>query len=297
MAKRGNGEGSYYHILPVDCGRCPDARTCKKKDVTGAACSRRDQQERWCYQYTVVNADGKKSSKRIYAKTKKALQARVERMQMESGEDYRKDITVGGWLDYWQVYAIADTVQPSTATFYRSLLKYVPESLRRVKLDAVTPVMLQTLFSDLLIKGRIKMEGPLAVKTVRSLRTTLVTAMEAAIDNGYIIKNPVKKTKPPVGKVARDIVFLQADEIKRLLKLADSGKYHDDYGLAIDDIGRLYLVKCYSMSIRLALATGMRWGEVFGLAWSDVDFVANSIYIHSNLQHGELKDTKTLNWD
>ena len=293
MARRAKGEGTIYHVTPVSCDVCPQREGCRKKDAPEVKCGKRDRQDRWVYQYMVGLPGGKKSRRSLTAATKKELVAKIERLRMEAGPEGTRDVSLGSFLDYWQERILKDTVQPSTSVFYRSMVKYVPESLRKKRLADITPAMVQGMLSDLLAKGRIKKEGSLSVKTVRSVRTTLATALEAAIDNGFLIKNPVKKTKPPVATTHREIVFLAQDEIKRLLKVADSGEYYDTYPSVLEDDGILYLIRCYAMAVRLTLATGMRWGECFGLAWKDVDFSAGTIYIHNNLQDGVLKRPKT----
>lgn len=293
MARRAKGEGSLYHVTPVSCDVCPQRDGCIKKDDQSAKCSKRDRQEQWVYQYFVGLPGGKTVKRYLTGKTKKAVLARVERMRMEAGPEYTRDVTLGSFLDYWQDRILKDTVQPSTAVFYKSMIKYVPANLRKKRLADITPAIVQGMLSDLLAHGRIKKEGTLSVKTVKSVRTTLATALEAAIDNGFLVKNPVKKTKPPVDVVHKEIVFLYQDEIKRLLKVADSGEYYETYPAVMEDDGIVYLIRCYAMAVRLTLATGMRWGETFGLKWSDVDFTGGTIYIHNNLQDGVLKRPKT----
>ena len=293
MARRAKGEGTIYHVTPVSCDVCPQREGCLKKDAPEVKCGKRDRQDRWVYQYMVGMPGGKKSRRSLTASTKKELVAKIERMRMEVGPEGTRDVSLGSFLDYWQERILKDTVQPSTSVFYRSMVKYVPESLRKKRLADITPAMIQGMLSDLLAHGRIKKEGTLSVKTVKSVRTTLATAFEAAVDNGFISKNVVKKTKPPVATTHREIVFLSQDEIKRLLKVADSGEYYDTYPAVLEDEGILYLIRGYAMAVRLTLATGMRWGETFGLAWKDLDFSAGTIYIHNNLQDGQLKRPKT----
>ena len=278
MAKRANGEGSYIHIKPVKCESCPDRLRCDKKDDYTVKCSKRDKQERWCFQYTVKTADGNSKTRYMYSKKKARLVARVERMQAESGQDYRQSITLGGWLDIWADRYLSDTVQQATAEFYHNMLKYVPQSLRNKQLSTITPVMLQMFFSDLLLNGSLKDGNPLSVTTVRSVRTTLGTALETALDNGFLIKNPIKKTKAPVSEQKNEMVYLNQEEMQRLLEVAESGEYYADYSKATQDIGHKYLINCYSMAVRLTLASGMRWGECFGLAWSDVNFNKRTIF-------------------
>lgn len=292
MAKRANGEGSYIHIRPVDCKVCPDRTGCNKIGNLLDKCSKRDRQDRWCYQYTVTQPDGSKRIKQMYARSKKELKDRVERLQTETGQDFKLSATLGNWLDVWQDRYLKDTVRNSTASFYRNMLKYIPESFRQMKIYKVKPVMLQMLFSDLLDHGG-KNGAALSVKTVCSVRQVLGTAMEAAVDNGFLTRNPVKQTKPPVDEEQRELVVLDEEEVRRLLKVAETGEYYIDYKHVTEDEGSQYLVKCFEMAVRLTLETGLRWGECFGLTWKDVNFDQETVYIHNNLQDGKLKRTKT----
>ena len=294
MAKRANGEGRFYHIVPINCDECCDKEDCPKRGNQTARCERRDRVERWCYQYTIKTAGTKIKRKKIYAKTKKQLLTKIEKMKAESGDTYKYDVTLGGWLDVWVTKCIPNTVQATTETHYKSMLKHVPDLLRTKQLSKITPMMLQGFLSDILDHGRKKDGGPLSVKTVRSVRTTLGAALEAAVDQGYIIKNPIKKTKPPVWQETKEIVYLNDDEVHRLLEVADSGAYYEasTQQLAVS-IDTPYLFSSYAMAIRLTLATGMRWAECFGLCWDDVSFTDNTIFIHNNLINGKLKKTKT----
>ena len=121
-------------------------------------------------------------------------------MQAETGQDFKMAATLGAWLDVWKDRYLANTVQGSTSGFYTNMLKYVPERLRNMQLTKITPIMHQMFFSELLEHGS-KKGKPLSTKTVKSVRQTLGTALEAAIDNGFLVKNPVKKTKPPVEEI------------------------------------------------------------------------------------------------
>ena len=292
MAKRANGEGSYIHIRPVDCSKCPDREGCKKIGNKLDKCSKRDRQDRWCYQYTVTQADGSKRVKQLYARSKKELQRRIERIQSETGQDFKLDATLGNWLDVWEKRYLANSVQGSTLEFYSYMIKYVPDWLKNLPLKKITPVMLQMFFSDLLDHGGKKGQS-LSTTTVKSVRLMLGSALETALDNGFLTNNPVKKTKPPVEKKEMDKVTLDEDEIHRLLKVAESGEYYADYKKALTDDGCQYHIRCFATAIMLTLATGMRWGECFGLRITDCNFEHNTIYIHNNLQNGQLKRPKT----
>ena len=136
------------------------------------------------------------------------------------------------------------------------------------------------------------MDKGLSTKTVRSIRTTLISCMESAVDNGFAKKNTAKKTKPPVLK-QKKIIFLSQEEAERLQHVADTGEYYTDLMTAWQNIGTRYLITGFGVLIRLALATGMRRGELLGLTWQDVDMDAKSVHVINNLQRGVLSETKT----
>lgn len=103
----------------------------------------------------------------------------------------------------------------------------------------------------------------LAPKTVKNIHGVLHTALEQAISNGYIHKNPTAGCKLP--KVVRpEIKPLEPEEIARMLKEAKKDAYDN-----------LFIV---------AMFTGMRQGELLGLSWDNVNFKAGQITIKQQLQ-------------
>ena len=294
MARRAWGEGSYIHVQPIKCAACRERSSCVIKNDKTSKCSKRDRVERWVYQYYVVGIDGKRKRKGISAKTRKDLAERVEQLQIESGGTATKtEVTLGEWLNTWSDKYLDNTVKKTTKQYYVDLMKYIPENLRSLKFIKITPVLLQELYIDLLKHGSRKhTEKGLSPTTVRSVRSMLITCFESAIDNGVLQINPAKKTKPPkLDK--KEIAYMTEDEIKKLLTVVDSGEYYDKLECALDNSESSYLIKQWSVLIRLTLATGLRRGEVFGLTWSDIDFNNQSIYVHNNLQGAKLSEPKT----
>lgn len=293
MARRLNGDGTYVHIQPVQCGVCKKRTGCVLVNNLKRKCSLRDRPDRWMYQYVIKLPDGTKKRKSIYARTRKELQEKVTALLEAKGSNFNKDATMDSWLDVWETRYLSDTVRDSTKNFYRDCLKYVPKSIRDKRLSEITPVVLQEMFSLLLASGSIKKPGkPLSPTTVRSVRSTLITALDCAIDNGYLDKNPVRKTKPPK-KEKKQMTYLSKEEILRLMEVAESGEYYGNLEQVLDKDGSLYLIKQWYTLIRVTLATGLRRGEVFGLVWNDINFETNVFHVHSNLQKGKLLEPKT----
>lgn len=294
MARRSKGEGSYLHIVPVKCEKCKEFKSCTKRLDPASKCSKRDRKECWKYQYHVRGIDGESVRKILQAKTRKALEKRVE--QMRANTDNCGDaVTVGQWCERWGTAVIPETVVDSTVNNYKFLLSYIPEEFRRKKLSSLTPVDVQQIITHLREHGRKSDGQGLSVKSVRNIRGTLISCLQSAVDNGLLTDNIAKKTKPPRYNGRREISFLNDDEIQRLLAVADSGKYYklDEQGLENEDMQ--YLIRQWATVIRLTLATGMRRGEVFGLTWDSVNFSDKTISIRHKLRNGKLEPPKTKN--
>lgn len=103
----------------------------------------------------------------------------------------------------------------------------------------------------------------LSPKTVKNIHGVLHSALQQAIANGYIRNNPTEACKLP--KVIKaEIKPLEPEEIAQMLKEAEK-----------DDYCNLFIT---------AMFTGMRQGELLGLAWENVDFTTGVISVKQQLQ-------------
>lgn len=232
MAKRANGTGSIIH----------DKR-----------------RNRWVYQYQQLDIHGQKHRRAITAKTRAALEQRIAKLDITVAPD----ITLGEWIQKWLAVYVDNVVKDNTIDYYCRMLAYVPVEMQKRPLATLTPLMCQSMLMDLLDHGR-QNGGPLSTSTVRSIRSTLITCLDAAKEAGLLTTNPAKATKPP-RLIRKEKVFLSPAQAQRLLAVAEKGTYYIDKTTA--DPGQLYLLRCYAVLIRLALVTGMRRGELLGLTW------------------------------
>lgn len=95
----------------------------------------------------------------------------------------------------------------------------------------------------------------------------------AAINTGAATSNPITKTKPPKA-VKPDYRVLTAEETREFIKLA--GEVDSDY-----------YNHMMPVVYTLAIKTGMRKGEMFGLMWQDIDLEHRSIHLSHNLSNDE----------
>ncbi len=108
-------------------------------------------------------------------------------------------------------------------------------------------------------------EELLAPATILHHYRVLSTVMTAAMQDGFIPDNPMRRVKAPrVGKQKR--TFLDDEEAKRLIYLVREKAPHP-----------------FDMIVIMLLQTGMRRGECCGLTWSDIDFEHNTISINKSI--------------
>ena len=165
-------------------------------------------------------------------------------------------MTVAQWLDIW-VAEYLNSVKPLTKHNYnKQVQKHFKPALGAVRLDALDTHTIQRFYNSLIASG-------LSPKTVKNVHGILHCALQQAIACDYLSRNPADACKLP--KVTKpEIKPLEPEEIARLLKEAEQ-----------DDYCNLFIV---------AMFTGMRQGELLGLAWECVDFQTGIITVKQQLQ-------------
>ena len=165
-------------------------------------------------------------------------------------------MTVAQWLDIW-VTEYLNNVKPLTQHNYnKQVQKHLKPALGAAKLDTLDTHTIQRFYNSLSASG-------LSPKTVKNVHGILHCALQQAIANDYIHRNPTNACKLP--KVAKpEIKPLEPEEIARMLKEAEQ-----------DDYCNLFIV---------ALFTGMRQGELLGLSWECVNFQTGIITVKRQLQ-------------
>lgn len=203
-------------------------------------------------------------------------------------------ITLGNWIDTWLKEYIKPNVRVKSYDKYEGcLVQYVKPKIGKLPLRQIRETQLTTLFNELLVSGGKKGSG-LSSSTVRATRRYLSMCLEQAINSDILLKNPVKQTKSIklVKAEIQTLTEIQADSLtaaahtmaqeadkdyalraaKAAEKTAQAGKYPQ---VAMSNI----IYHSAYMAILLALGTGMRLGEIFGLSWDAVDVKKGIIYV------------------
>ena len=160
---------------------------------------------------------------------------------------------------------IYPTLRFSTVRNYRWLLRrYLLPVLGAMRLPEIGPAEVQMLLS--------KVSKRIAPRTVLSLRHRLQKIFAEAKRWGYIHLNPVEGARVPALTDVRERLALTPQQARKLL-----GE----------------LSEPFRTMVLLALLSGLRRGELFGLRWKRVDFVEGSVLVAESNYLGHSSAPKT----
>ena len=144
-------------------------------------------------------------------------------------------------------------VTNGTKVTYRRYLKNHFTEIGQLELTAITANTVSAWLNDLVAKG-------LAGKSIANIHAFLSGALETAVRDELIPKNPSKGLRlPKTHSVKQEMVFLSHDEFAELLPLID---------------------EFYQPLVISLVGTGMRFGEATALTVADLDFAKRSIRIN-----------------
>lgn len=165
--------------------------------------------------------------------------------------------TVWQYLETWLETAARPTVRPMTYEGYeRTLRLHVIPEIGSVRLARLAPQALSLLYQRLLDKG-------LSARTVQLTHAILHRALRQAVRWRLIPVNPADAVDAPRPE-RREFAVLGLEESRRLLEAARG-----------DRLEALYAV---------ALACGLRQGEILGLRWQDLDLEAGTLAVRQQAQ-------------
>ncbi len=232
-----------------------------KKRANGEGSIRKRSDGRWEGRYTAGYhpETGKRIIKNVLGKTQAECKAKLKKAIEESQAldvGRADEYTVAAWLRSWYDIYAKPNVRVATADRYQLMVEqYTIPRIGNIKLTKLTAHDLQKLYKELMENGRIDRKSGhgnpgLSSTTVRSLHLMLHSALERAVKERLILRNPTEDCIAP--KIQKfEIQILQPEHIKEYLNAANA---------------RGLLPMFY-----LELVSGLRKGELVAIQWTDLD--------------------------
>jgi len=203
----------------------------------------------WHGRVTVGEREGGGPDRRhVMAKTKTAVTAKVRELERQRDEltvtKVAERWTVEQWLEHWLVDIAKPALRYNAWDAYRVAVRvHAIPAFGKKRLDKLRPDHLKALYNRMIESGR-------SPSTAHQVHRTLRASFAIAVESGYMQKNPaVRKVSPSVRKTR--IKPYEAEEIRKLIDAA------------LEQFGGVRWI--------IALALGLRQGELLALQWSDID--------------------------
>jgi integrase len=224
----------------------------------------KDGRVRWTIKYVIPNPDGgpgKAVRRKGYVSQRDAQKALRQALKSIDEGAYvdAKGVTLSVYLDGWLA---ALHLKESTIEDYSKCLRlHVIPHIGSVRLDALTPTRLNALYVSL---GQ---GGGLSPAYVRHVHVVLRRALEAAVEDDLLVRNPADRARPPTGESVRppEMKVWTAEQARDFLLWAEEHR------------------AAHFIAWRLIAYTGMRRGEAVGLTWSDIDLSASRLTVRRSI--------------
>lgn len=208
------------------------------------------------FSQTFTLPNGKR--KYVTAKTKQELEEKVFqlKLQLRLGVDLDDKTTVGELIQMWFEAEQRGRIRDTSEKTVRSLVNnHILPQLSGLPVRDVTPLVIQNYTKTL--TGLNQESGRRCLSILRA-------AFSIAVENGLIAKSPVLDRFKVQGKTYAPKRALSQEQQETLLSVleAKSQKYP-----------LLYL------AVLIALMTGLRRGEIYGLMWDCVDLDSRMIHV------------------
>ncbi|MEP7354261.1 MAG: site-specific integrase [Acidobacteriota bacterium] len=205
------------------------------------------------------------SREELAQKYEKEIAGRRQALDRNGGKKSLKEFLENDFLPFYK-----NEVETQTWCDYRIQIEtHVVPFIGTLRVDELTTRHIDQWILSLRSVVSKRTQRTLSDRTVDYALAVLRRALQFAVDWRYVPMNPAS-ARVRVAKRRRKVKvsplrFLTPEQSKKLMEVVAGDRYE-----------ALYL---------LALVTGMREGELFGLKWSDLDFSRSRLTVNHSLAH------------
>jgi integrase len=226
---------------------------------------------RWRGAIAWTNADGTRRRRFVSGATGAECRDKLDQLRrnLRLGAPGTSELrqTVGTYLEAW-IERDHGRVRPSTWRVRDGHVRvHLIPALGPIPLVALAPVDVERAIASAIANGAAtpspgKARRGVSPMTARHIRATLRRALADAVRDGLVLRNAAADARP-MRVPHRPVVYLASPDLRRLLDAT-----------AQDQHGPLYA---------LAATTGLRLGELLGLAWRDINVSAGTLTVRQSL--------------
>lgn len=222
---------------------------------------------------------GKQKQRSVYGKSQKDVRKKMTAALKQLDDNSYLDAdkrTVGQYLDAWLTEYVEPVRKPYTVDNYRrSIDLHLKPNLGAIRLQELRPEDIQRMVRRFTTgdkkAGSQRSQKPLSPKTIKNIVGVLSSALQEAVNNQIIPRNPAPFVKLPAVR-QKEIEALTIDQIAAFVEAAHTSPYY--------------------APLACCLFLGLREGEVLGLAWEHIDFENRKINVCQQLQREKTKGGK-----
>ncbi|PWU49662.1 site-specific integrase [Micromonospora globispora] len=247
-------------------------RSKKRANGQGSIYQRKD--GRWAGAAYVLTADGTYKRVPVYGRSAEEVDAKLTEIKSRSNRGLPTDATgwtIASYSDYWIEHVASPKLRPTTLVRYRSLVaRYVVPAIGKRRLTALTPADVRLMLAKAAStrtagrKDQPEDERPkVSARTVQQVHAVLRAMLSQAVREELLARNVARLVQAPAPEREEIHPWAEA-EARAFLAAVRAHRLH-----------ALFVV---------ALALGLRRGELLGLRWSDVDLDAGQLWVWQTLQ-------------
>jgi integrase len=209
------------------------------------------------YRAQISLPNGKRLSASFHIKAEAQKWIRDQQMKLERGFDFQgSKITLAEYLPQW-LENIKTALRDKTAHQYGQVMKkHIIPHIGSTALKDLRLARIECYYSDLAQSG-------VGVRTIRICHNILHRALDKALRYGLVSYNPADGATLPRYRHS-EMQVLDEEQVGRFLVAAQTSRYRAMYHLAV--------------------TTGMREGELFGLKWADIQWAKGVLHLQRQVQ-------------